>query len=256
MITIKSEREIVKMREAGRITALVLDQVGKAVAPGVTTKQLDELAEKIIFENGGVASFLGYGADTSRGIKGFPGSICASVNDELIHGIPSGRVLKEGDIISIDVGVIHNHYHGDAARTFPVGKISPQAERLIEATKKCLESALEIVKDGVKLKEIGYSIEKCANIYGYTVTKEFTGHGIGTHLHEDPNVANYGRPTDNLILKAGMTIAIEPMIMTGNPQIKIASNKWTVRSKDGKLNAHHENTILITQDGYEILTQL
>jgi methionyl aminopeptidase len=247
MITIKSEREILKMQEAGRITALVLERMKEVIAPGVTTEFLNEFAEKIISENGGIPSFKGY--------NGFPSAICASINDELIHGIPSSkRALKEGDIISIDVGVIYQRYHGDAARSYPVGTVSQEASKLLKITEESLLEALKVVKEGATIGDVGYAVESYVKKFGYTVCKDFNGHGIGTHLHEDPPVPNYGFPNMGMKLKAGMCIAIEPMVMAGSNKIRTLANQWTVVSQDGRLNAHHENSLLVTKNGYKILT--
>ena len=247
MIKIKSAAELVLMEEAGHILGQVFDLLVPHIKPGVTTWEIDRLANKYIKEAGCIPSFKGY--------DGFPGSICASVNDCLIHGIPSKAiVLKEGDILSIDMGNIWKGYNGDAARTYKVGKVSPEAERLIECTEKCFYEAYKQAQPGNHLSDISAAISRVAAEYGYSTTKEFGGHGIGTDMHEDPFIYNYGTAGHGPILREGMCIAIEPMIHEGSDKIKQDPDGWGIRSKDGKLTCHYENTMIITKDGPKITT--
>ncbi len=248
-ITIKSADAIEKMRVANRIVALVHDEMKKRIAPGVSTAWLDEIAEDVIRSEGAVPSFKGY--------NGFPGSICTSVNEQIIHGIPSKEcVLKEGDIISVDVGAIWKGYHGDGARTFPVGNISEDAKRLIRVTRDSFFQGMEYAKEGNYLYQISAAIHKTAKAHGYGVVRDFVGHGIGTEMHEEPPIPNYKPIGRGPRLVAGMTLAIEPMINQGSASVRILDDGWTVVTKDGSLSAHYENTILITSGGYEILTRL
>lgn len=247
MIIIKSSDEIKKMEDAGRILGHVFDQLKPHVKPGVSTYELDRLAEKYIRKAGCIPSF--------KGEDGFPGSICASVNNMLIHGIPSKKViLHDGDILSIDMGNIYHGYQGDAARTYAVGTISDDAKRLIQATEECFYEAIKFCKPGNHLSDISASISKIAGEYGFSTTKEFGGHGIGREMHEDPFIFNYGTYGHGPILREGMCIAIEPMIHQGSDKIKILDDGWGVVSLDGKLTCHYENTIVITAEGCKILT--
>ncbi len=247
MINKKSDREIELMREAGRITALAHRKVAEAIAPGVSTFELDRIAEQAIRENGATPSFKGYG--------GFPGSICASINDVVIHGIPKKNIiLKHGDIISIDIGACYKGYHGDSARTHAVGKISKEKEDLIRCTRESFYEGLKFAKPNNHLSDISHAIESYVVMHGYGVVRDFTGHGVGQKLHEDPAIPNYGDPGMGPLLKEGMTLAIEPMVTSGNYRVKVLSDGWTTVTVDGSDSAHYENTILITKDGYEILT--
>lgn len=248
MIIRKSEREIELMREAGRIVALVHERFTKEVKPGVTTKQLNKIAEDIIIKHGATPSFKGYG--------GFPATVCASVNQVLIHGFPNDKPLVEGDIVSLDVGACYKGYHGDSGWTYAVGTISPEAKQLMEVTENSLFKGLEIVKPGVHLSDVSHAIQEYVESYGYSVPIEFTGHGIGSNLHEDPPIPNYGRPGRGPILKEGMALAIEPMVNLGERYTKTLSDGWTVETIDQKITAHYEHTIVVTTDGYEILTKL
>lgn len=248
MIIIKSEREIMLMREAGRIVAKVFDELRPFIVPGVTTQEISSKAEEIIRHAGGIPASKGYG--------GFPGAICTSVNDVIVHGIPDKRRLKEGDIVSCDVVVTYQGYNGDACRTFAVGKISPEAERLIRVTEECLECGLQFVRPGAHLSDISAAIQKHAEENGYSLVREFTGHGIGREMHEDPPIPNYGEPGHGPILKEGMTLAIEPMVLEGKKECYVLSDGWTTKTRDGKLASHHENTVVVTKEGYEILTKL
>ena len=248
MIVIKSNREIELMREAGRITALAHRKVAEAIAPGVSTFELDQIAEQVIRENGATPSFKGYG--------GFPGSICASINNVVIHGIPKKNTkLKNGDIISIDIGAYYKGYHGDSAMTHAVGKISPERERLIQVTKDSFYEGMKFAKPNNRLSDISHAVEQYVRLHGYDVVHDFTGHGVGRALHEDPVIPNYGPAGTGPILKAGMTLAVEPMVVEGSHKVKILSDDWTTVTVDGSDSAHYEHTIVITEDGYEILTK-
>lgn len=247
MIIIKSPREIELMRKAGQLTALVFEKVGPLVKPGVSTLFLSEMAEKVISEGGGRAASKGYG--------GFPGAICTSVNEVLVHGIPSEkRILTDGDIISLDVVVELNGYHGDACRTYPVGICKEEDLRLIKVTEECFFKALSKIHEGAYLGDVEHEIQMVAESNGYSVPLEYTGHGIGREMHEDPFIPCYGEAGHGPVLKEGMTLAIEPMVMAGKNKLRILKDGWTAVSKDNKKSAHYENTILVTKDGYEILT--
>ena len=246
MITLKSQIEIETMREAGRIVGLAHEAVAKAIRPGVTTLELNAVAEKVIRDHGAIPSFLGYG--------GFPASICASINDVLVHGIPDHTRLKDGDIISIDIGAVYKGYHGDSAWTHAVGEISDEAKNLMKVTRESLFIGLQQAKPGNRLGDICHAIGEYVQSHGYSVPVDYTGHGIGTELHEEPAIPNYGRAGRGVLLKEGMTLAIEPMVHAGKPQTRVLQDDWTVVSKDGSLAAHYEHTIVITSTGYEILT--
>jgi methionyl aminopeptidase len=246
VMNIKSDTELEYMRSAGKVVADTLAMIEKVIKPGITTAEIDKIAEEFILAQGAIPSFKGYG--------GFPGSICASVNDVVIHGIPNDTVLVEGDIISVDCGAILNGYHGDAARTFPVGSISKEAQHLIDVTKESFFKGIEKAVVGNRLTDISAAIQKHAESFGYSVVRDFVGHGIGTSMHEDPQVPNYGTAGKGPKLVHGVVLAIEPMINMGNYKVKIKPDGWTVVTSDGKLSAHYENTIAITNDGVEILT--
>jgi methionyl aminopeptidase len=247
MITIKSAKQIEKMRKACEITKEALALIEKNVKPGVSTKQLDKIAYDFIKSKGGRPNFLNY--------NGFPGSICASVNDEVVHGIPSKhRILREGDIVSIDMGTVLDGWHSDAARTFGVGKISDEAQKLIDVTRESFFEGIKHIKHGAKLGDCSAAIQEYCEIRGYGVVRDLVGHGIGQNLHEDPSVPNFGKPGKGVRLAAGMTLAIEPMINEGTYKVEVLDDDWTVVTADAKLSAHYENTILVTRDGYEILT--
>lgn len=247
MIVLKSEREIQYMRDAGKISAEALMLVGEKIKPGVTTKELDDIARKYIEKNGAVPSFLGY--------SGYPATICASVNDEVVHGIPSGRVLKDGDIISIDLGAKYKGYHGDNAKTYAVGEISSEAKRLIEVTEKSFYAGMEAFIEGNRLKDISAAVQKTAEDAGFSVVRELVGHGIGQQLHEEPNVPNFVGPSKGPRLRTGMVLCIEPMINMGAKQTVTLDDGWTVCTKDGNLSSHYEHTIALTGSGPEILTK-
>ncbi|MGG7163044.1 type I methionyl aminopeptidase [Clostridium ihumii] len=246
MIIIKSDMEIEFMKSAGKVVADTLAMIEAVIKPGITTAEIDKLAEEFILKQGATPSFKGYG--------GFPASICASINDEVIHGIPRNRVLNEGDIISIDCGAILNGFHGDAARTFPVGNVSKEAEQLIAVTKESFFQGVEKALVGNRLTDISAAIQKYAEESGYSVVRDFVGHGIGRSMHEDPQVPNYGTAGRGPKLNHGMVIAIEPMINIGTHNVKVKSDGWTVVTRDGKLSAHYENTVAILDNGPEILT--
>ena len=246
MVTIKSENEIALMKKAGEILAGALELVGNNVKPGVTTKMLDKLAEDYIKKHNALPSFKGY--------SGYPASICASVNEEVVHGIPGKRRLNEGDIIGIDIGVCYAGYHADAARTYGVGKISDEAQHLIDVTKESFFKGIEFAKEGARLGDISSAIQTFVEENGYSVVRELVGHGIGSSLHEQPDVPNYGTANKGLRLQAGMTLAIEPMVNLGTHRITILDDDWTCVTLDGKLSAHYENTVVIGKDGCEIIT--
>lgn len=248
MITIKSSREIDLMREAGRIVGLVHEEMAKRIKPGVTTNQLNKIAEDIILANDATPSFKGYG--------GFPTAVCASVNQVVVHGFPNNKPLKNGDIVGIDVGACYHGYHGDSGWTYAVGEVDEETKKLMEVTEESLMRALELVKPGVHLSDISHSIQAYVEGFGYSVPIELTGHGIGSSLHEDPSIPNYGKPGRGPILKEGMTLAIEPMVNMGKREIKTLSDGWTVETVDQKNTAHYEHTIVVTADGYEIMTKL
>lgn len=246
MVTIKSENEIALMKKAGEILAGALELIEKNVKPGVTTKMLDKLANDYIIKHNALPSFKGY--------SGYPASICASVNEEVVHGIPGKRRLNEGDIIGIDIGVCYAGYHADAARTYGVGKISDEAQRLIDATKESFFKGIEFAREGARLGDISSAIQTFVEENGYSVVRELVGHGIGSSLHEQPDVPNYGTANKGLRLQAGMTLAIEPMVNLGTHRINILDDDWTCVTLDGKLSAHYENTVIIGKDGCEIIT--
>lgn len=247
MIILKSKAELEVMREAGRIVALTHQELAKAIKPGVTTKQLDDLAETFIRSMGAIPSFKGYG--------GFPGSICTSVNEELVHGIPGKRTLQEGDIISLDIGAQFQGFHGDSAWTYPVGKISKENEMLLRVTEESLFKGLEQARPGARLSDISHAIQVHAEAAGFTLVREYVGHGIGQNLHEDPQVPNYGPPNRGPRLKPGMVLAVEPMVNAGERYVRTLEDNWTVVTVDRKNCAHFEHTIAITEDGYEIFTR-
>lgn len=247
MITIKSPREIELLRIAGEITGSTHNYLKPFIKPGVTTKELDKLAEDYIRERGATPSFKGY--------DGFPGTICAAINEEVVHGIPSNRKLKEGDIISIDIGACYKGYHGDSAWTYPVGKISKEKEHLLKHTEESLFQGLSVIKDGIKVGDIGYAVSKYAKEHKLSVVEELVGHGVGTNIHEQPDVPNFGKQNTGPVLKEGMVIAVEPMLNLGTRHIYILDDDWTIITADDKPSAHFEHTVLVTKDGYEILTR-
>lgn len=248
-ITIKSAREIELMREAGRILAMVHEELGKALKPGMSTMDIDRLGERIIRGYGCTPSFKNY--------NGYPASICVSVNDEVVHGIPAKhRMIHEGDIVSLDAGVIYHGYHSDAARTHGVGTVSPEAQKLMDVTKQSFFEGIKFAKAGNHLNDISSAIQQYAESFGYGVVRDLVGHGIGENLHEEPEVPNFSQRRKGVRLMSGMTLAIEPMINAGRPDVTWLDDDWTVVTDDGSLSAHYENTILITEDGPEILSML
>ncbi len=254
MIKIKSSAEIDIMRKAGEIVALVHQKLSEVISPGITTKELDRIAEEIIRSKGAVPSFKGYRSYT--GACDYPASICASINEEVIHGIPGLRNLKDGDIISIDIGACYQGYHGDAARTFGCGNISKRAKRLIEVTEQSFYKALEYAKEGCRICDLSAAVQKHAESNGYSVIREYVGHGIGTQMHEEPQIPNFVSREKGPRLRAGMTLAIEPMVVEGDIRVTLKSNEWTVVTVDAGLSAHYENTIAVTEDKPLLLTVL
>jgi methionyl aminopeptidase len=251
MITLKSEHELALMREAGRIVAEVLAEIQEAVAPGVTTGDLEAIADRIIVKKyGAIPSFKGY--------RGFPGMICTSVNEEIVHGIPGQRVLREGDIVGVDVGVIYKGYHGDAAITVGVGQLDSVSRHLMEATAESLRIGIEMARPGNWTKDISRAIQEYVEGQGYSVVREYTGHGIGRQMHEDPQVPNYYDPRMGgwVRLRPGMTFALEPMVNVGDWKTRVLEDHWTVVTADGKRSAHYEHTVAVTRSGPEILTRL
>jgi methionyl aminopeptidase len=253
MIVLKSQQELEKMRQAGRIVAVVLAEVREHVKPGVTTAELDKLAEGIMLKHGATPSFKNYQPNGAP--YPFPGSICASVNDEIVHGIPSARRLKDGDIFKLDVGVNFKGYHGDSATTIPVGKVNERAIRLMQITQACLEAAIKAAHKGNRFGDIGAAIQGVAEPKGYSVVRDHTSHGVGSQLHEF-GLPNYGTAGHGMQLRPGLTIAIEPMINEGRFETKLKKDGWTVATSDGKLSAHFEHTVAITDGEAEVLTKL
>jgi methionyl aminopeptidase len=251
MITLKSEHELALMREAGRIVAEVLAEVQEAVAPGATTADLEAIAGRIIVDKyGAIPSFKGY--------RGYPGLICTSVNEEIVHGIPGQRVLREGDIVGVDVGVIYKGYHGDAAVTVGVGRLDEESKRLMEVTAESLRVGIEMARPGNWTTNISKAIQEYVEGEGYSVVREYTGHGIGRQMHEDPQVPNYydARMSGWVRLRPGMTFALEPMVNVGDWKTRVLEDHWTVVTADGKRSAHYEHTVAVTKNGPEILTRL
>lgn len=247
MIVLKTSRELSQMREAGRISSRALRLAGEAVEPGVTTAEIDRLVRQYIEKAGATPSFLGYG--------GFPASACISVNDEVIHGIPNKKhVIKEGDIVSIDIGAYYNGFHGDNAWTFPCGEISSEAQALLDATRESLFEGIKMAKAGNRIGDIANAVQRYVEARNYSVVRDFVGHGVGAKLHEDPSVPNFGTPGRGVRLLPGMTLAIEPMINAGTHQVRVLGDQWTTVTADGKLSAHFEHSIAITPDGPQILT--
>lgn len=246
-ISIKSEKEIELMREAGRILAITHEELEKALRPGMSTWDINRIGEEVIRSYGCIPSFLNY--------HGYPASICVSVNDEVVHGIPSQKnLIKEGDIVSLDAGVIYKGYQSDAARTHGVGQISAEAQRLIRVTRESFFEGIKVIKEGVHLNEVSKAIQAYAESNGFSVVRDLVGHGIGTALHEDPQIPNYAQKRRGPRLQAGMTLAIEPMINAGTYAVNWLDDDWTVVTADGSLSAHYENTVLVTKDGYELLS--
>ena len=249
MITRRNEKEIELLRQAGKIVAMTHEYLKPFVKPGISTKKLDEMAEKFIRDQGAVPSFKGYG--------GFPGSICTSINDVLVHGIPTDKqILKEGDIISIDIGANYKGYHGDSAWTYAVGEVSEEAKELMKVTEESLYRGLEQVKPGNRISDISNAIQTFVETHGYGVPRDYTGHGVGSNLHEDPVIPNYGIAGRGPKIVSGMVMAIEPMVTLGDYHTKTLLDDWTVKTLDGKITAHYEHTVVVTNEGYEILTKI
>lgn len=246
LISLRSDREIEAMRKAGRITAQARELAGSMVKPGVTTKQIDKAVREFIKSCGAKPSFLGY--------AGFPGSACISVNEEVIHGIPGPRILREGDIVSIDVGAYFGGFHGDCAATYPCGKVSDEALRLIEVTRQSFWEGIKFARKGYRVSDISHAVQQYVESNGFSVVREYVGHGVGAKLHEPPNVPNFGPAGHGARLMPGMTLAVEPMVNAGEKDIRVLKDGWTVVTRDGALSAHYENTILITEGDAEVLT--
>jgi len=244
-MVLKTPGEIQLMDEANRIVHRVLEAMGQSIVPGVTPRELDRLAEKIIRDAGGVPAFLNY--------RGYPATLCISVNDVIVHGIPNDAPLKSGDIVGIDCGVLYKGYYGDAARTFAVGAIDAEAKRLLEVTEEALRRAVAQVRPGGRLSDIGYAVQRYAESHGFSVVREFSGHGIGTSLHEDPQIPNYGAPGKGPKLKPGMVLAIEPMVNAGGCGVRMDADGWTARTEDGSLSAHFEYSVAVTPTGARVL---
>ncbi len=246
MITCKSERELAKMRESGRVTARVLETLKKLVQPGITTKEVDAHAERAIRGMGAIPAFLGY--------HGFTGSICTSVNDEVVHGIPGNRKLRDGDIFKIDIGAVVDGWYSDMAATVPVGTISAEAQRLLEVTEASLYEGIRAVRAGAHVSDVGNAVQTYVEAHGYSVVRALVGHGVGRDLHEDPAVPNFGRKGEGVVLKRGMTFAVEPMVNAGGFDVRTKDDQWTIVTADGRLSAHYEHTVAVTDGGCEILT--
>ena len=247
MIITKSAREINLMKEAGRVVGLVFKRLEEAIRPGMSTLDIDTIVESTMLENDCIPAEKGY--------YGYPASACVSVNDTLIHGIPSNKIIiREGDIVSVDIVATYQGYSADACRTFKVGTLTERAHRLVDVTKEAFFEAVKLIKPGIHLGDVSEAIQKYVESHGYNVVREFTGHGIGSHMHEDPMIPNYGKAGTGVVLAPGMALAIEPMVLEGRKDVRILGDGWTVKSKDGKLTAHYENTVIVTENGYEIIT--
>ena len=246
-VELKTEKELACMRRAGRVVAQVLSIVGREIIPGITTKRIDEIAYNAISSLGMKPAFLGY--------RGYPASACVSVNDELVHGIPrNDKFLAEGDIVSVDLGVFSDGFFGDAARTFAVGSISDESQRLIEVTRNALDKAIEVVAPGKRIGDIGWAIQRYVESFGFSVVRDYVGHGIGRQLHEDPPIPNFGVPGSGIRLRPGMVLAIEPMVNSGSFEVRTLEDGWTVVTVDGKRCAHYEHMVTVTEKGCEVLT--
>ena len=247
MVISKSPREIALMKEAGRVVGLVFKALGEKIKPGMSTLEIDEIVEKTMLDNDCIPAEKGY--------YGYPASACVSVNDTLIHGIPSSKIiLKEGDIVSVDIVANYKGYMADACRTFKVGTITDRAERLVRVTKEAFFEALKYVKPGAYIGDVSNAIQRYVENHGYNVTRDYTGHGIGKDMHEDPSIPNFGKAGTGVKLMPGYALAIEPMVLEGRKDTRVLNDGWTVKSRDGKLTAHYENTVIVTEDGYEIIT--
>jgi methionyl aminopeptidase len=254
MIIIKSEKEIQAMREGGKILAFVMEEMGKSVSSGKNTFEIDALGEKLIIGAGGTPIFKGYGKESGNP---FPATTCTSINDEIVHGIPSkNRILKEGDILKIDVGMRYKGMITDMARTFAVGKISTEAQKILAVTRECLNVGIEKIRAGQPLSAYSIAVQQYVETQGFSIVRDLVGHGVGKDLHEDPHIPNYKSRANDIILKAGMTLALEPMVNAGTPRIKLEKDNWTYSTADGKLSAHFEDTVLVIATGVEILTRI
>jgi methionyl aminopeptidase len=251
-VPVKSQREIALMRESGRIVAETLALVGGHIRPGVTTRELDTLAEEFIRSQGGIPAFKGYGPDRRNA---FPATLCVSIDDVVVHGIPDGRRLEEGEIVSVDVGVKKNGWFGDGAKTFPVGRIDEEKARLLKVTEEALGAGIAQARAGNKLHDVSSAVQRHVEAAGYTVVRDLVGHGIGKNLHEEPAVPNFGVPGTGVVLREDMTLAIEPMVNAGTFAVRLDEDGWTVRTADGRPSAHFEHTVAITQGEAEILTR-
>jgi methionyl aminopeptidase len=251
-LELKSKEDLERMRRAGQIVAEVLQRLQDEVKPGVTTLDLDQIAEEMTHKRGAVPAFKGY----QVGARVFPASLCASINEEVVHGIPAARTLKEGDIVGLDFGVVVEGYYGDAAVTVPVGKITPEARHLLDATRESLWQGIRTIKVGSRLGDLSHAIQTYAERAGLSVVREFVGHGIGRRLHEEPQVPNFGEPGRGRLLREGMVLAIEPMLNLGEPGVMVKEDGWTAVTRDGSLSAHFEHSVAITADGPMVLTQL
>lgn len=246
MVKLRSAQEVAKIRESAGIVAEVIDLLKTSARPGMSTAEMDKLAEAYIRDNGGVPCFLGY--------MGFPASVCISVNEEVVHGIPGSRVIKDGDIVGVDVGVLKEKYHGDAAITFPVGDVPPEVTKLLQVTEESLQRGIAAFRPGNRLGDVGHAVQSHAEANGYGVVRSLVGHGIGEKLHEDPQVPNYGKPGSGLKLKAGLVCAIEPMVTMGGWEVETLADQWTIVTRDRSLAAHFEHTVALTEDGPRILS--
>ena len=254
MVTIKSKREIELMREAGRVTALTHKAIEDAIKPGMTTAELDQIAEKTMKKYGAISAEKGYDPRI-KGVPPYPAATCISINDEVIHGVPSSkRYIKDGDIVSVDLVALKNGYNGDAARTYMVGNVSKEAKRLVEVTKQAFFEGIKYAKKGNRIGDVSHAIGEYIKSQGYSVVREFEGHGIGKEMHEEPEIPNYGKAGRGIRLEPGMTLAIEPMVIQGKPDIWELEDGWTIVTQDGSWAAHYENTILITENEPELLT--
>jgi len=252
-IHVKTRREIERMREAARHVAEILLELRERAKPGVTTAELNEAAERSIARRGVVSSFKGYGP---YGLPKYPASVCLSVNDEIVHGVPGPRELRNGDILSMDFGVSVDGWHGDSAVTVPIGEVPEGVRRLLEATRAALYCGLEQVRPGNRISDIGHAVQKRAEGAGYSVVRQFVGHGIGRNLHEPPQIPNFGSPGRGVRIRPGMVFAIEPMVCEGGADVKMLDDEWTAVTADGSLSAHFEHTVLVTEDGHEVLTRV
>ena len=247
MIITKSEREINLMKEAGRVVGLVFQRLEQLIKPGMSTLDIDTIVETTMLENDCIPAEKGY--------YGYPASACVSVNDTLIHGIPSSKIIiREGDIVSVDIVATYKGYSADACRTYKVGTLTERSHRIVDVTKEAFFEALKVVRPGAHIGDISEAIQKYVESHGYNVVREYTGHGIGAHMHEDPSIPNYGKAGTGAMLTKGMALCIEPMVLEGRKDVRVLGDGWTVKSKDGKLTAHYENTVIVTDTGYEIIT--